>query len=41
MPRFGVFLPQLRMSFETLLVRARAAEAAGFDSLWLPPSRAR
>lgn len=35
MPRFGVFLPQLRMSFETLLERAQAAEAAGFDSVWL------
>ena len=33
-PRFGVFLPQLRMSFEALLERAQAAEAAGFDSVW-------
>ena len=32
--RFGVFLPQLRMSFEALLERALAAEAAGFDSVW-------
>ncbi|HEX6310513.1 MAG TPA: LLM class flavin-dependent oxidoreductase [Acidimicrobiia bacterium] len=32
---FGVFLPQLRMTFATLLERARAAEAAGFDSVWL------
>jgi alkanesulfonate monooxygenase SsuD/methylene tetrahydromethanopterin reductase-like flavin-dependent oxidoreductase (luciferase family) len=32
---FGVFLPQLRMSFDTILDRARSAEAAGFDSVWL------
>jgi alkanesulfonate monooxygenase SsuD/methylene tetrahydromethanopterin reductase-like flavin-dependent oxidoreductase (luciferase family) len=32
---FGVFLPQLRMSFETILERTLAAEAAGFDSVWL------
>lgn len=32
---FGLFLPQLRMSFETLLERTLAAEAAGFDSVWL------
>jgi alkanesulfonate monooxygenase SsuD/methylene tetrahydromethanopterin reductase-like flavin-dependent oxidoreductase (luciferase family) len=34
-PLFGVFLPQLRMSFDTLLERTLAAEAAGFDSVWL------
>ena len=34
-PWFGVFLPQLRMSFPTLLERTLAAEAAGFDSMWL------
>lgn len=34
-PWFGVFLPQLRMSFETILDRTLAAEAAGFDSVWL------
>jgi alkanesulfonate monooxygenase SsuD/methylene tetrahydromethanopterin reductase-like flavin-dependent oxidoreductase (luciferase family) len=34
-PRFGVFLPQLRMSFAALLERTLAAEAAGFDSVWL------
>jgi alkanesulfonate monooxygenase SsuD/methylene tetrahydromethanopterin reductase-like flavin-dependent oxidoreductase (luciferase family) len=32
---FGLFLPQLRMSFATLLERTLAAEAAGFDSVWL------
>ena len=32
--RFGVFLPQLRMDYETILGRARAAEAAGYDSVW-------
>lgn len=32
---FGVFLPQLRMSFDSILERALAAEAAGFDSVWL------
>ena len=34
-PRFGLFLPQLRMSFPTILERTLAAEAAGFDSVWL------
>ncbi len=32
--RFGIFLPQLRMPFDALLERARAAEAVGFDSVW-------
>jgi alkanesulfonate monooxygenase SsuD/methylene tetrahydromethanopterin reductase-like flavin-dependent oxidoreductase (luciferase family) len=32
---FGVFLPQLRMSFDAILERTLAAEAAGFDSVWL------
>ena len=32
---FGVFLPQLRMGFDTILERTLAAEAAGFDSVWL------
>ncbi len=32
---FGVFLPQLRMDFDTILERTLAAEAAGFDSVWL------
>jgi alkanesulfonate monooxygenase SsuD/methylene tetrahydromethanopterin reductase-like flavin-dependent oxidoreductase (luciferase family) len=32
---FGVFLPQLRMSFGTILDRTLSAEAAGFDSVWL------
>jgi alkanesulfonate monooxygenase SsuD/methylene tetrahydromethanopterin reductase-like flavin-dependent oxidoreductase (luciferase family) len=32
--RFGLFLPQLRLSFDALVERARAAEAAGFDSIW-------
>jgi len=32
---FGLFLPQLRMSFDTMLERTLAAEAAGFDSVWL------
>jgi alkanesulfonate monooxygenase SsuD/methylene tetrahydromethanopterin reductase-like flavin-dependent oxidoreductase (luciferase family) len=31
----GLFLPQLRMSFPTILERTLAAEAAGFDSVWL------
>ena len=30
-----MFLPQLRMSFATILERTLAAEAAGFDSVWL------
>ncbi|MFM8238563.1 MAG: LLM class flavin-dependent oxidoreductase [Actinomycetota bacterium] len=34
-PWFGVYLPQIRMSFEELCDRALAAEAAGFDSVWL------
>jgi alkanesulfonate monooxygenase SsuD/methylene tetrahydromethanopterin reductase-like flavin-dependent oxidoreductase (luciferase family) len=32
---FGLFLPQLRMSFDTIVERALAAETAGFDSIWL------
>lgn len=35
MARFGVYLPQLRMSYETILDKALAAERAGFDSVWL------
>lgn len=35
MPWFGLFLPQLRMDFATVLERTLAAEAAGFDSVWL------
>lgn len=35
MTTFGLFLPQLRMSFATILERTLAAEAAGFDSVWL------
>jgi alkanesulfonate monooxygenase SsuD/methylene tetrahydromethanopterin reductase-like flavin-dependent oxidoreductase (luciferase family) len=32
---FGVFLPQLRMSFDAILERTLAAESIGFDSVWL------
>jgi alkanesulfonate monooxygenase SsuD/methylene tetrahydromethanopterin reductase-like flavin-dependent oxidoreductase (luciferase family) len=32
---FGVYLPQLRMGFDRILERTLAAEAAGFDSVWL------
>lgn len=34
-PWLGLYLPQLRMSFATVLERTLAAEAAGFDSVWL------
>jgi len=34
-PWFGLYLPQLRMSFATILERVLVAEAAGFDSVWL------
>ncbi len=34
MAHFGVFLPQLRMSFATIEAKARAAEEAGFHSVW-------
>ncbi len=34
-PWFGIYLPQLRMPFERILERTLAAEAAGFDSIWL------
>ena len=34
-PWFGLFLPQLRMDFATILERTLAAEGAGFDSVWL------
>ncbi|MFQ5513422.1 MAG: LLM class flavin-dependent oxidoreductase [Myxococcota bacterium] len=33
--RFGVFLPQVRICFDALLERVLAAEALGFDSIWL------
>lgn len=33
--RIGVFLPQIRMPFATLLERALAAEELGFHSVWL------
>ena len=32
---FGIYLPQLRMSFDRILERTLAAEAAGFDTVWL------
>jgi alkanesulfonate monooxygenase SsuD/methylene tetrahydromethanopterin reductase-like flavin-dependent oxidoreductase (luciferase family) len=32
---FGLYLPQLRMSFDRILERTLAAEAAGFESVWL------
>ena len=32
--RFGVFLPQIRMSFAELEAKVRAAEALGFDAVW-------
>ena len=32
---FGLFLPQWRIDFEELVLRAKVAEAAGFDTLWL------
>ena len=32
--RFGVFLPQFRMSFDQILEKVQAAEALGFDSAW-------
>jgi len=35
LPWFGLYLPQLRMSFDRILERTLAAEAAGFDSVWL------
>jgi len=31
---FHLFLPQMRMSLDTLVERARAAEAAGFAGIW-------
>jgi alkanesulfonate monooxygenase SsuD/methylene tetrahydromethanopterin reductase-like flavin-dependent oxidoreductase (luciferase family) len=34
-PWFGIYLPQLRMSFDRIVERTLAAEAAGFDSVWL------
>ena len=35
MIRFGVFLPQWRLSFEDLVHRVRVAEDVGFDHVWL------
>src|SRR3954468_979747 len=31
---FGLFLPQVRLPFETFLARTLVAEAAGFDTVW-------
>lgn len=31
---FGLFLPQVRLPFDTLLQRTLVAEAAGFDTVW-------
>ncbi len=35
MPWFGLYLPQIRMPWDRILERTLAAEAAGFDSVWL------
>jgi alkanesulfonate monooxygenase SsuD/methylene tetrahydromethanopterin reductase-like flavin-dependent oxidoreductase (luciferase family) len=35
LPRFSVFVPQMRMTFDAIIERARAAEAAGFDGISL------
>lgn len=34
-PQFHLFLPQMRLGFDALVERARAAEAAGFDGIAL------
>ncbi len=34
-PWFGVFLPQMRMSWDTMIDRVAYAEGVGFDSAWL------
>jgi len=34
-PEFWLYLPQMRMSFDTIIDRARAAEQAGFDGIAL------
>jgi alkanesulfonate monooxygenase SsuD/methylene tetrahydromethanopterin reductase-like flavin-dependent oxidoreductase (luciferase family) len=34
-PYFGLFLPQLRMDFATIVERVQVAEEAGFHSVWL------
>ena len=34
MTEFHLYLPQMRMTFDTITDRAGAAEAAGFDSVW-------
>jgi len=33
-PEFHLFQPQMRMTLDDLVERARAAEAAGFDGIW-------
>lgn len=33
-PMFGMYLPQVSMSFPTIVTRVLAAEEAGFDSVW-------
>jgi alkanesulfonate monooxygenase SsuD/methylene tetrahydromethanopterin reductase-like flavin-dependent oxidoreductase (luciferase family) len=33
-PQFGLYLPQLRMSFDTILHKVEVAEALGYHSVW-------
>jgi alkanesulfonate monooxygenase SsuD/methylene tetrahydromethanopterin reductase-like flavin-dependent oxidoreductase (luciferase family) len=33
-PEFHLFLPQMRMALDTIVARAQAAEAAGFEGVW-------
>lgn len=33
-PTFGLFLPQMRMGYQTILERVLTAENAGFDAVW-------
>jgi alkanesulfonate monooxygenase SsuD/methylene tetrahydromethanopterin reductase-like flavin-dependent oxidoreductase (luciferase family) len=33
-PEFHIFLPQMRMTLDTVVERAQAAESAGFDGIW-------
>jgi alkanesulfonate monooxygenase SsuD/methylene tetrahydromethanopterin reductase-like flavin-dependent oxidoreductase (luciferase family) len=34
-PRFGVFLPPIRVTFDDLVERAQTAEELGYDAVWL------
>ena len=33
--RVGIYVPQIQLTYDDLVVRARACDGLGFDSFWL------